>query len=129
MERRPNRKKYTLHGECSFYTDNGENLHAMVNKHKQKKKHYKSFRKSNKELNATIEKKLKKLIKNKKRRKTEMELHHLQKTYISDNKSKKSVSSVTESIESGEISSSSSKWNLGSDKLFVTCLNCDHKIN
>ena len=39
------------------------------------------------------------------------------------NESKKSVSSLAESVESGETSSSSSEWNTGSDKLFITCLN------
>ena len=42
---------------------------------------------------------------------------------ISDNESKKSVSSFEESVEDGEISSSSSEWKVGSDELFVTCLN------
>ena len=42
---------------------------------------------------------------------------------ISNNKDKKSVSSVVEGVESGEISSSSSEWKLGLKKLFVTCLN------
>ena len=46
---------------------------------------------------------------------------------ISDNESKKSVSSLAESMESGEISCSSSEWKIGSDKLFVICLNCDSK--
>ena len=42
---------------------------------------------------------------------------------ISDDESKKSISSLAESVESGEISSSSSEWKTGSDELFVTCLN------
>ena len=46
---------------------------------------------------------------------------------ISDDESKKSISSLAESVESGEISSSSSKWNLSQDELFVTCLNPDTK--
>ena len=40
---------------------------------------------------------------------------------ISDNESNKSVSSFAESVESGEISSSSSEWKVYSDELFVTC--------
>ena len=44
---------------------------------------------------------------------------------ISDDESKKSVSSVTESVESGEISSYSSEWKIGSDEFFVICLNRD----
>ena len=51
----------------------------MVNKHKQKKeRNFKSYGKSNKELNAQIEKKFLKFVKNKKRRKTEKELQHFQ---------------------------------------------------
>ena len=46
---------------------------------------------------------------------------------ISDDESKKSVSSLAESVESGEISSSSYEWNLDLGELFVTCLNCDSK--
>ena len=42
---------------------------------------------------------------------------------ISDDESKKSVSSFAESIESREISASSSERKMNSDKLFVTCLN------
>ena len=44
---------------------------------------------------------------------------------ISDNESKKSVSSLAESVESGEISASTSEWNLGSDEIFLTCLNIE----
>ena len=56
----------------------------MVNKHKQKKKkHFKNYGKSNKELNALFEKKFHKFVKNKKRRKTEKELQHFQEMQIS----------------------------------------------
>ena len=34
---------------------------------------------------------------------------------------------AVESVEAGEISSSTSKWKLGSDELFVTCLNDNSK--
>ena len=44
---------------------------------------------------------------------------------ISNNESKKSVSSLAESLESGETSASNSEWKIGSDELFVTCLNCE----
>ena len=44
---------------------------------------------------------------------------------LSGGESKKSVSSLAESVESEEISSSSSEWKIGSDELFVTCLNSD----
>ena len=55
-------------------------------------------------------------------RKTEKELQHFQKIKIPDDESKKSVSSLAESVESGEILSSSSEYKIGSDELFVTCL-------
>ena len=45
--------------------------------------------------------------------------------HISHDENKKSVSSLAESVESGEISSSSSEWKIGSDELFVTCVNQD----
>ena len=56
-----------------------------------------------KELNLLIEKKCQKFVKNKKMRKTEEELQHVQEMQISDDESKKYVSSVIESVESGEI--------------------------
>ena len=50
----------------------------MVNMHKQKKKiNFMNYGKSNKELNALIERKFQKNVKNKKR-KTEKELQHFQ---------------------------------------------------
>ena len=80
----------------------------MVNKHKQKKKKsLRNYENSNKELNALIEKKFQKFVKNKKNRKIEKELQHFQEMQISDDERKKSVFSLVESIESGEISSSS----------------------
>ena len=57
--------------------------------------------------------------------KTEKELEHFHEMQISDDEKKRSVSSVAKSVGSGEFSSSSSEWHLGSDKLFVTCLNHD----
>ena len=54
------------------------------------------------ELNAVIEQKLKKNVKNKKRRKTEKELQHFQDRLISDDEDTKNVSSMTESVEIGE---------------------------
>ena len=47
---------------------------------------------------------------------------------ISDDESKKSVSSFAKSVESGEISASSSEWKISSDELFVTFLNNSDKI-
>ena len=96
----------------------------MVNKHKQKKKKiFKNYGKSNKELNALIEKIFQKFVKNKKRRKTEKNFQHFHEMQISDDKSKKSLSSFAETMESGVISASSSEWKTGKDELFVTCLN------
>ena len=82
----------------------------MVNKHKQKKrKPFKDYGKSNKELNALIEKKFQKFVKNKIRRKTEKEPQYFQEMQILDDKHKKSISSLTETVEIGEISASSSE--------------------
>ena len=66
-------------------------------------------------------------MKVKKKRKTDKELQHFQAMKLSDNDSKKGVSSVAESVESGLIMSYSSKWNLGSDELFATWLNENNK--
>ena len=75
--RRLNKNLCILHGKCSHSTDNCKNLRAMVSKHKQKKKKtFKNYGKSTKELNALIEKKFQKFVKNKKRRKTEKELQY-----------------------------------------------------
>ena len=52
----------------------------------------------------------------------------LSKTQISDDKSKKIVSSLAKSVESEEISASSSEWKTGSDELFITCSNNDSKF-
>ena len=90
---------------------------------RKRKKPFKSYGKSNKELNAIIEKKDQKCVKNKKRMKTEKEIQHFQEIQISDDESKKSLSIFAESVESGEISASSSEWKIGSDELFVTCIN------
>ena len=85
--------------------DNCKDLRAIANKQKQKKKkNIRNHEKSNKELNALVEKKSQKFVKNKKRRKTEKELQHFQEMQISDDKSKKSVSSFAESVKGGEIS-------------------------
>ena len=108
---RPSKKYCILHGKYSHSMDNCKDLSAMITKHKQikRRKNFRNYGKSNKELNALIEKKIQKLIENKKRRKTEKELQHFQKVQISDDESKKSVSSLAERVDSGEISSSSSK--------------------
>ena len=47
---------------------------------------------------------------------------------LSDDESKKGISRFAESVESREISASSSEWKMGSDELFVTCLNNSDKI-
>ena len=60
---RPTRKYCILQGKCSHSTDNCNDLRAMVNKHKQrKKKPFKNHAKSNKELNALNEKKFQKFV-------------------------------------------------------------------
>ena len=101
----------------------------MVNKHKQKKKkNFKTYRKSNKVFNALMEKKFQKFVKYKKRRNTLKEVQHSQKIQISDDESKTKILSLAESVESGEISSSSSEWKMGSDELFVICLNENSEI-
>ena len=124
--RRPSKKYYILHGKCSHSADSYKYLRTMVNNHYlKKKKHFRNYGKSNKELNALIEKKFQKFVKYKNRRKTEKELQHFQEMQISNDESKKSVSSLVKSVESEEISSSSSDWKIGSDELFVTCLNSD----
>ena len=55
----------------------------------------------------------------------EKEFHHLQEMQISNDESKKCVSSLVESAESGEILSSTSKWKIGLEELFNTFLNHD----
>ena len=67
-----------------------------------KKRNCKYKGKINKEINALIEKKFKKIIKYKKRR-IDKKLQHFQKLLISKDKNKKSVSSLGEGIESEEI--------------------------
>ena len=80
----------------------------MVNKHKHKKKK-KSFINYGKGNKALFEKKIQKFDKNKKWRNTEKELEHFQEMQISDDKNKKSVFSLAETVESEVISSSSSE--------------------
>ena len=61
--RRPMRRYCILHGKCSHSTDNCKDLRTMVKKQKQKKKKsFKNYGKSSKELNALIEKKFKKFV-------------------------------------------------------------------
>ena len=77
----------------------------MLKKKQKKKKPFKSYGKSNNELNALIEKKFQKFV----RRKTEKELQHFQEIQISDDESKKRISNIADSVESGEISAFSSE--------------------
>ena len=60
----------------------------------EKKRTSKTYGRSNKEVNALIEKKFYQFVKNKKKREKEMQ--------ISDDEDKKSVSSVVQSVASGE---------------------------
>ena len=57
--RRPKKTHCILHRKCSHSTDNCKDLRAMVSKHnqKKKKKNFRNYGKSNKELNVLIEKK------------------------------------------------------------------------
>ena len=64
-------------------------------------------------MNTVIKKNFQKFVKNKKRSKMEKELRHSQEMQIHDNESKKIVFSLAASIESGEISSSSSETTFG----------------
>ena len=114
----------------AFYTENAVILQTTtriyvqwsININRKGKKTFKNYGKSNKELNALIEKKFQKFVKNKKRRKTEKELQHFQEMQILDDESKKSISSLAESVVRGEISYSSSEWKKDSHELFVTNL-------
>ena len=74
-----------------------------------KKEKIKIYRNSNKEMNALIEKIIKKFAENNKKGKPEKELQYFHKLHLLEDESKKNVSSVVESVESGEILSSSSK--------------------
>ena len=57
-ECRPNKKYCILHSKCSYSTDNRKDLHAIViNQKQRKKKTFRTYGESNKELNALIEKK------------------------------------------------------------------------
>ena len=61
--RRPSKKYCILYGKCSHSTNSCKDLRAMVNKHKQKKKkNFRTYKKSNKQLNAIIEKKFQKSV-------------------------------------------------------------------
>ena len=101
----------------------------MVNKLKQKKKKKtRNCKKRNKKLNALIEKKqITEVRQKQEKEENRQRLHSFQEIQISYDESKKSVSSLAESGESGEISASTSEWKMGPDELFVTCLNHDSK--
>ena len=74
----------------------------------EEKKEFQILQKEQQRTECSNLKKIQKCVKNKKRRETEKELQYYQKIQISDKESKKSVSSLTESVESGVILSSSS---------------------
>ena len=62
--RRQSKKYCILHGKCLHFTANFKDLFAMLNMHKsKKKKSFRNYRKSNKELNALIEKKIQMIVK------------------------------------------------------------------
>ena len=64
-----------------------------------------------KELNALIEKNFRNLLRTRK-----------------GGKQRRNCNIFAECVESGEISASGSEWKIGSDKLFVSCLNDGDKI-
>ena len=65
---RPNKKYCNLQSKCSHSTDGYKDLCAMTNEHKQKKKNnFRNYGKRKKEINALIEKKIQKFVKNKKK--------------------------------------------------------------
>ena len=79
-----------------------------LNQKIRKRKSYKAHTQGKKELNVQIEKKFYKLVKNKKRKRSKTEKKLFQEPLISNNECEnKRVSSVVESVERGEISSSS----------------------
>ena len=86
----------------SFYeqlqgsTCNGQQAQA------EKEKEIQELRKEQQKIKHISEKKCQKFVKNKERRKTERELQYSQKIQISDDESKKNVSSLAESVESGK---------------------------
>ena len=60
-------KKYCIeHGQCSHSMDSCKYLFTIDNKYKQKKKNFKTYGKSNKELNVLIKKKFQQFVKKKK---------------------------------------------------------------
>ena len=82
----------------------------MVNKHKQmKKKEFQELWKEQQGTQCSNQEQISEVCQNNKRRKAEKKLQHFQEMQISDNESKKSVSSLAESVESGDISASSSE--------------------
>ena len=84
-------------------------LRAMVNKHKQMKKiNFRNYGRNNKELNALIEKKFKGLLKTRKGGKQKKNFSTFNKYRFPTIKVKKASPSFVESMESREISASSS---------------------
>ena len=92
MEHNPFKKYCILYGKCSHSTGKYKDLSSMVNKQKQKKKKnmIKIYRKSNKELNALIDKRPKVHIKQEKEenRKAPNE-NKIFVTSLNDNREKK----------------------------------------
>ena len=69
---------------------------------RKRRKKFSTYGKNNRELKALNETKFQKFVKNKKRWKTKQELQHFQEMQIFNDKSKKVVSSLIESVESGK---------------------------
>ena len=95
----------------------------MLNKHKQKKKKNQDLQKGQQGAQHSNWKKNSEVCKQQEKEENRKRAPALSRNEDFWQWSKKRVSSLAESMEIGETSSSSSEWNLGSDKLFVTCLN------
>ena len=95
----------------------------MVNKHKQKKKKpFENYGKSNKEINALIEKENTEICEEQEKEENGEGASALPRN--ADFTWQRQKESFAESVESGIISASSSEWRIGSDEVFITCLNC-----
>ena len=76
-EHRSSRKYCKLHGKYNHSMDQSKNLCILVSNNKVNKKNKPKYHhKSNKELNALVDKRFKKIVRTKKRQNTEKELQY-----------------------------------------------------
>ena len=110
-------KHYVLHGKCNNTPDKYKDLKSIVKKHKKKKGHKKCIGQESAKFSNW------KILKNLSR--TRKQGKWSQKLYTSDNKEgMKNWSSKEESVESEEVSISSSEWKIGLDReIFTTWWN------